>query len=387
MKAQSILLLFLIFLFSGCTLNTPTAALPTLQPTAALPTLAAVAAEPAPTVTITTTTSITTTVTAPTHTPTIPPTTTPIINPSIDIGTPQINATYQVGQSLRVSGRGIAYPNHTIEVAVLSLDRQLLTAAVTTLNSLNNWQTDLTLPTHISGRATVTANLFSETGDLLASDEVPLYLTVSTAEERYLLLQRPFGPTTAVAGYNLFFDGVTEKPSNYLLKIDIRNGPHCQDIITTQSYPLRGSGYWQAYVIIPETAAGAACAIAYFGDKDAPERREVQMPLNILARNDPNAYAIFLAFPPSDSNAVGGKGIALYGTAYNAPNNELNLTLSLHDGTIAASNVVPVDKLGYWEYNLLLPAGVLGETKLTLSLGRNDEIYTEQTIFLNLVEE
>lgn len=358
----------------------------TPQPTAAvlaeLPT--SLPTSPPITMTIPTTPTQPTAV-PPTATPL--PTSTPVIIAEINITSPKTNSTAELGGTLTVSGRGIAYPNHTIEVALLSLDDQLITAAPTQLNDLDVWQVNLPLPTVIAGQAILVANLFSDSGDLLASDRTPIILTSTTNDERYLLLQRPGINTTAVAGYSLFFDGIAERPTDFLIEIALRNGPNCQNEISKQNFAMRGSGYWQAFFQIPEDALGTACAIAFFGDPQTDGRREVQLPVNILGRTDPNAYALFLAYPPNNSTAVGGQRISLYGTAYNAPNNQLLITLLLPDGTLAASEVATVDRSGYWEHSLLLPVGVTGEALLTTSIGRTDTPLAEQTIFLNLVEE
>ncbi len=384
MRYSIYLLMTAVFLLAGCTLAPSSAtAVPTLQPTAALPTALPVAAVITATQVVDTAV-VTQTIPAPTVTPS--PTETPVIEPNINITGPQNDGTYQLGRPLQVSGRGAAYVGHSIEVIVLSLDQRIITAAPTQLNELNTWQVALNLPTNIAGSAIIKANLFSADGELLDSDQVRAFLTVTTDDERYLVLERPFGQITAVAGYNLFFDGLAENPTNYVIRIAIKNGPNCQDIVTEQSYTLRGSGYWQAFVLIPEAAAGSGCAITYFGDEGSENRREVQLPINILPRTDPNAYAVLLSYPPTDSNARAGQRIELYGTAYNAPNNELQITLLLDDGTLAASDVVAVDRAGYWEHTLLLPVDVLGETQLTVAIGRDGNILAQQTIFLTLVE-
>lgn len=383
----SVYLLLIIttaLVLASCTLAPSSAtAVPTLQPTAALPT-ALPAAAVVTTTQVINTAVVTATVESPTVTPS--PTETPVIQPNINITGPQADGTYQLGQPLRVSGRGAAYLDHSIEVIVLSLDQRIIAAAPTQLNELNTWQVELDLPTNIAGSALIRANLFSEDGELLDSDQVRAFLTVTTNDERYLVLERPFGQVTAVAGYNLFFDGLAENPANYVIRIALKNGPNCQETVTEQSYTLRGSGYWQAFVLIPEAAAGSACAITYFGDEGSENRREVQLPVNILPRTDPNAYAVLLSYPPTGSNARAGQRIELYGTAYNAPNNELQITLLLDDGTLAASDIVAVDRAGYWEHTLLLPVDVLGETQLTVSIGRDGDILAQQTIFLTLVE-
>ncbi|MCB0037523.1 MAG: hypothetical protein KDE51_26005 [Anaerolineales bacterium] len=384
MRCLIYFLLSAVFALAGCAFVPSSAtAVPTLQPTAALPTPLSVAA--VITATQVLDTAVVTATVAPTPTPP-PPTATPVIEANIDITGPQTDGSYQLGEPLRVSGRGAAYPGHFIEVIVLSLDQRIITAAPTQLNELNTWQVALDLPTNIAGSAIIKANLFSAEGELLDSDQVRAFLTVTTDDERYLVLERPFGQVTAVAGYNLFFDGLAENPTNYVIRIAIKNGPNCQEVVTEQSYTLRGSGYWQAFVLIPEAAAGPACAMTYFGEEGSENRREVQLPVNILPRTDPNAYAVFLSYPPSGSNARAGQRIELYGTAYNAPNNELQITLLLDDGTLAASDIVAVDRAGYWEHTLLLPVDVLGETQLTVAIGRDGDILAQQTIFLTLVE-
>ena len=378
MRLLSLALLTLLLLTTACQLGD----VPEARPTIALPTVAVVANLPTPTATATLLPFPTPRPLQPPPSPTPLPTVTPVIVPALSVTTPGVGATVPVTAVLRVGGRVQAASDHRLEVAVVSLDGQLLAAAVVVPDSLNNWQVELELPTFLSGVAVVQASLYGADEQLLVQESTPITLLPDTASDRYLQLYRPSGIPTAVEGYTLFFDGYAQSAVRGLLTITILH-QDCRTMAGRESYTLRGSGYWQAFLVMPAQLEGFTCAIISFGEVGQDGRREVHLPLNPIARTDPRAVQVALHSPTDGQEVQGGQQIILYGTAYNAPNDLVAITLLLEDGTLATAVTTTADRSGYWEYPLRVPTGITGPAQLTVGIGANT---AEQTIFLQLRE-
>ena len=349
----------------------------------ALPTVAAVAGLPTPTATATQLPFPTAKPILPPPTPTSLPTATPVIVPAISLLNPSAGLMAPVTEPLRVAGRVQMAIDHRLEVAVLALDGQLLAAAVAVPDEFNNWYVDLSLPTFLSGVTVVQASLYSADEVLLAQTTVPITLQPDTASERYLELYRPSGIPTAVGGYTLFFDGYAQSPTRGLLTITILHRD-CREMAGRERYTLRGSGYWQAFMVMPAQTEGLTCAVVSFGEPGEDGRREIHLPLNPVPRTDPRATQVSLLSPTEGQLVRGGQQVVLVGTAYNAPNEQVEVTLLLEDGTLATAVTTPVNRDGYWEYTLRVPTGVAGLAQLTIALGTAERTLAEQAIFLQI---
>jgi hypothetical protein len=80
---------------------------------------------------------------------------------------------------------------------------------------------------------------------------------------------------------------------------------------------------------------------------------------------------------PGELVFSGSQVLALYGTAVNAPLNEIDILLTSDDGNykLLANDIAPVNAYGYWEINLELSENYRGHALLTASMGQDDDYY------------
>jgi hypothetical protein len=249
----------------------------------------------------------------------------------------------------------------------------------------NSWSAVLSIPHSTSGFAQIQAYLYDESGNLISTDAQPVQLVVDRdATDRYLELYRPAAGDSAVAGYNLFFDGRSQLPVNNLVTISILN-ESCQTEITRQGFRLRGSGYWQGFVVVPRNASGPACAVVYFGSPGDDARREAHVTFNILPVDDPDARAVNIGNPPPNSLLAPGKTLPIYGTAYLAPDDTVLVSILLENGRILTEGVATVNNYGYWEMELFIPNDAIGLAQIEASIGQSgDDDFAQEKITVNI---
>lgn len=356
--------LFIIIFLVGCVQS---GELPTLVPTAVAP-------EPIGTATLM--------IPSPTIPPTITPSPTPSLTPvvalfqptpmfgtGVNITAPDPNAEYLLGTEFSISGLVQFSPGDTFSVTLVSASGFTLAEAAIEVNDFNGWQGTLSSPTNIGGQALVQAVVLNEAGEVVAQDSVPISLRVDPgANDRYLELYRPTDDALAVAGQNLFFDGRAQLPVENQVTIAIRVDT-CQKEVARQSYRLRGSGYWQGFVIIPSDLTGPACAVASFGAPGSADWREIQIPIEVLGPDDKGAANILIGNPPPASVLTPGKSLLLYGTAFGAPESEIVVSVLLENGRLLTEAVTGIDYFGYWEVELYIPADAEGAARIEASFG------------------
>ena len=364
----------------------PALPLPTLLPTAASHT------DPltntttlTQTATLTATVPLSTTSTA-TPVPTAVPSPTPV-TPALNLSAPTPNENLATGTVGVASGSVTAEADWRLELALLALDGRLLTAVPVPITQTGptNWQTDIALPSQVTGQATLQANLFGADGVLLAQTSTPVFLLPDPNDQRVLLLQRPVADQTALPGYYLYFDGQSKAPAENLIRLALLDEA-CQTVLREDSFRVSGSGYWQGFLPIPGSAPpGRACARAAFGPPNSDNRRETLLPITLLAPDTAEANRlILLATLPENGAVRGGDELALYGLAYNAPDDLVYITLTLADGTVLLADAIETNEYGYWELPLRIPVGVEGQAQLVLFTATAVQTLAEEAFILNI---
>ena len=382
------LFLLLIWLLTSCNGSSPnTVAIPTQVAVAQLPTLSPTAV---PT-TLPATLDLSSLAPTPEPTAVLPPSAaatprpTATLPPSfVNISDPATEATVLLGSDITVRGLAQLAPSQTISLTLRALNGRLLTETVGLVED-TFWQARLRIPEFVSGSASLIATV-TDNHAAVISDTVPIQLTLDpTTTDRYLVLFRPQAEETAVAGYNLFFDGNAQRPGGSFVNIAVF-GDDCQTRLASQSYPLRGSGYWQAFLILPPTAAGPVCAIAGFGTPGEDTWREVQLPLTVLPSDDPEAKGITIGNPPPEAIATAGKDLFIYGTAFAAQLAPVRVSILLENGRIISETDSSTDFWGYWEQAIFLPVDVEGPAQVTVTVGEPDDPFYSQTSTTIIIE-
>lgn len=329
----------------------------------------------------------------PTSTPVptaVPPTPEPTATPTavdavINITVPEAEADLVLESTVEARGLVQRDPSHTVRLALVSANGRLLAEAEGTVGEVG-WEGSFTIPPFVSGAARVQASVLDEAGVILAQDQVPVNLVLDTdGLEQYLALFRPNQGETAVAGFNIFFDGRAERPVNNTVTISIWT-EDCQNEVARQNFVLRGSGYWQGFVVVPPDTAGTGCAVAYFGTPGEETWREAQVPITILAPEDGGARGVEIGNPPPNSTVTAGQELFLYGTALNAPEEQVQVSVILENGRVVSQGTAISDYWGYWELPLTLPFDVEGPAEITAVAGAPDDAYHAETSTLITIE-
>jgi hypothetical protein len=322
----------------------------------------------------------------PTVTPVIPRTEeTPFAQSGVNITSPRENAEIVQGHEAFVGGLVQLGPSETLSVILIGATGQTLAAADIDVHQFSNWQGTLDVPLSYSGSARVVARVLDSDGGIIAQDSQAVTLVRNPeVEDRYLDLFRPEIGTPVVAGYNMFFDGWVHNPVNNLITISLWSD-NCQVQRAVQSFRLRGSGYWQGFLVIPSNVSGPACAIAHFGEEGDVDRREVQIEVDVLQANADDAVGVLVGNPPPDSVVEPGSTLLLYGTSYNAPNSEVRITILSEDGRLVTEGITSADIFGYWELSLFIPAEAGGVTVIAAEIGgKDDDSYAEHRIITQI---
>jgi len=294
---------------------------------------------------------------------------TPLVGPGVNITTPAEGGEILLGSEIVVSGLVQIGAGQLLSVTLVSATGHTLDESQAEVNDFNSWQATLTAPNSVSGKADIQAALVEADGTIAAVDVLPVMLQVNPAgSDRHLILYRPLQGEEAVAGYNIFFDGVAQQPVDSLVTISMWS-EGCQNQVAKQSFRLRGSGYWQGYIVVPTNANGKLCAVAHFGEPGDEEWRESQIEVFALAPDDDRALNVMIGNPPPESVLTPGDKLLLYGTAYNAPDREILLSILLENGRLLTESVAAVDIFGYWELELFIPADASGPAQIEASFG------------------
>jgi hypothetical protein len=352
--------------------------LPTLAPTMVavqLPTSA-------PSVDLATDTPAPPTVTlTPSVTPVVlTPQPTPLVGPGVNITSPSIDSEILLGEEVVTSGLVQLGPDHEFSLFLESASGHVLDQAQPEISDFGSWQATITVPHSISGRAEIRARLATDAGQIVAEDSVPVMLQVDQESvDRYLVLYRPQESEQPVAGYNVFFDGLAQRPVDNLVTISLWTDD-CQNRVARQSFRLRGSGYWQGFVIVPFETEGLICAVAHFGEPDNETYREAQIELDVRPASDEHALGVLVGNPPPEKDLRAGSSLLLYGTAYNAPGREVLVSILLENGRLLTEGIAAVNTYGYWELELFIPASAAGPAQIEASVGKHGDDNFAQSI-------
>ncbi|MGB3717936.1 MAG: hypothetical protein WA996_26260 [Candidatus Promineifilaceae bacterium] len=382
-----LILLLLSILFVACKTEPE---IPKVVPSVVAPT------SPPPTDTRLPTPTPTATVVIETETPTQTPTSTatPVIpgideTPSaqsgINITSPKEHEELIQGAEVSVGGLSQLGEGESLTVTLVSATGQTLAVADVVGHPFNNWDGKMIIPVMHSGSASVLAKVLDSDANVIAQDTQEVVLGVNPEiTDVYLDLFRPQGGDGVVAGFNMFFDGWAQRPVDNRVSISLWN-ESCLVQIARQSFILRGSGYWQGFLIIPAGVSGPACAVAHFGESGDDAYRQAQIVIDVLPVDDDQAIGVLVGNPPADSDITPGSTLLLYGSSYNAPEDEISVTIHSEDGRLITEGVASADSFGYWELSLFIPSEATGIAEVAAIIGDNsDGTYAEHRVIVHI---
>lgn len=311
--------------------------------------------------------------------PTITPSPTVEVGPgSVGILSPGRGARLAVDTTVPVTGRG--QPRSAEELLVISLvatDGRLLTEMTAPASEEELWEAALVIPPYVTGPAQLQAELRDSSGAVLSQSVIDVVLVLeSTASDRYLSVFRPAPGGTAVAGHYLFFEGWAQRP-NGVVTVGLLE-PDCQTFAARQSFEMRGSGYWQGFLVVPRTYSGAGCAVVWTSDRGTESWREAFVPVSIVGEDDPTGRGVLISSPALDSSHDAGETLTIYGVVYNAVDDEVSVGVFLENGRVITQQIVDVQSWGYWEVDVVLPVDVSGPAVITVSTGNTGDAAAAQ---------
>jgi hypothetical protein len=378
-----------MFFLVGC--NQPDVVLPTLAATAVAPTITPTPSPipPTPTSILPPTRDLSEIVpptaapedrpTRPPATPVPTPTPTPLV-PAIAFSNIADGAELIMGSQLSLSGM----------VRRAADQRVILTLVTATNHSLieledgtgaSQWEANFRVPDSSSGPAKLSIYLVSPDDEILVSRALDVQLKLDTsASDRYLDLYRPVAGDTAVAGYSFFFDGYAQLPVGNTITLSIWH-QECRVRAARQSYVLRGSGYWHGFIVVPNDLEGEVCAVASFGSPEgSPENwREAQLPMTILPAGRETPPQVAIAIPAPGSQLRAGQRYIAHGTAANARNADIVVSIWLDNGRIVLETTAVSDYWGFWETSFTLPDEAQGAAQIFATLGVPSDANFTQT--------
>jgi hypothetical protein len=313
--------------------------------------------------------------------PTRAPTTTPTPQPpSVRITTPGNDVQFVIGSDVIISGLMQAAPEHSLQLLLITANGYLLAETTALRHEFNTWQASLRVPESVTGPAQVVAAIVDKAEELVvAQDAVQVQLVLNVNDsDRYLALYRPVSGETAVAGFNLFFDGRAQRPVDNLVTISIWH-EECRTQAARQSFVLSGSGYWQGFIVVPQDLRGAACAVAYFGTPGEVGWREAVLPITIVSPAEIDSHSITIGNPPPGSAVQAGEPFLIYGTAGNARNSSVMVTILLDNGRILTEGFTTTDYWGYWELSVYLLPETAGQAFIHAAVGEPNTAAFTQT--------
>ncbi|MBL1130895.1 MAG: hypothetical protein D8M54_20670 [Chloroflexi bacterium] len=322
---------------------------------------------------------------APTMTPKPTRTATPV-DVSINISYPKENEVLTLEEEITVGGLVKKEEAHSILVSLVTSNGRVL-AQTPGARTTQGWNASFILPPQVSGLAYLRAAVLDAAGQMLAEHQSPVLLALNpNTTGRFLELHRPQVNDTAVGGYSIFFDGMVNRPVNNFIAVSIWAN-ECQEQVARQGFQLGSSSrpyYWSGFVVVPKDLVGPACAVAYFGEPGTDEWREAQIPIEILAQDDPNARGVVVASPLPQAEIFAGEELSLYGTAYNVTNGPVTVDVVMENGRIVGQTTSQTDFWGYWQASLLLPFDILGLAEITITAGEN-ETQSQTTLIINVL--
>jgi hypothetical protein len=287
---------------------------------------------------------------------------------AINITAPEPNIVLPLGSDVAVSGLVSRDTVRAVSVALVTFTGVTLLETPADVADNGAWQAALRVPQGTTGPAQLAALVRNADGEIVAEDAIPVLLVVDTTAARYLQLYRPVAGEPAVGGYYFFFDGVAQQPVGGRITMHIRTD-NCQEAVASQSFPLNFGGYWQGYIYVPRDVVGPACAVAFFGTPGEDTYREAQVPIELLPRDGDSSYVVKVHNPPFGAELTAGQSLNVYGLAYNARDDVVQIDLQREDGLLLAQATAAVDQFGYWEAVLILPLDAEGPARFSAIIG------------------
>jgi hypothetical protein len=308
---------------------------------------------------------------------------TPIVASGVNITTPKEFDELFQGNEAPVGGLVQLGQSETLSVFLASSRGEELSRANVVVHQFGNWEGNIPIPISVSGSADVIAQIVDGDGNVRAVDTQKVIIIVNPEiTDRYLTLYRPNVGDTVVAGFNMFFDGHAQSAVNNVVTISLWED-ECQVRVARQSFVLRGSGYWQGFLIIPRNVRGSACATAHFGEPGTELWRAAQIALTVLPPGDSEARGVAIGNPPPDSEVAPGSTLLIYGTSYNNADGDVQVSIWTEDARILTEGVTTADSFGYWELSLFIPNEAFGVAEVSASFGDSgDDTYVEQRILI-----
>lgn len=296
---------------------------------------------------------------------------------TLTITQPVTDTQFTVGSTLTMAGA--APPSTTAISLTLAIGPHTLYTNTVTLDAAGGWSAAYDVPPHVTGPARITASTKDETA-VSTIEFTPL----TEPDSPQITLARPFTGQLAAPGSPLFFEGSAENVSTMTLTIGFLVD-ECTESVARQSFALDDvNAEWNGYVILPEEIeAETGCAFVATGMPGDPNWREVIRPLPILQPEAEEEASIRLELGnATDATFTAGETVTLFGSAVNAPDDEITLIwYGTDEETILAETAVAVDALHFWEVDLTLPANAAGPSTLEIRAGEGDDATTLRTDF------
>lgn len=283
----------------------------------------------------------------------------PVLVP-LTIGQPVAGSEVPVATDLTVSGQVAAASGATVHIVLQAGVTELVTGTATVDSNTGAWLTTLAIPVAVTGSAQIVVATETES----AMVDITL-LPGSAPEGTILRLDRPAAGDTLIAGYAAFFEGSALEVVGETITIAILSD-NCGTVAASQSFTIAG-GEWRGFIILPQALSGPACAVVSTGTPGSPEWRQTIVPIVLLTADEAGASRIELGNPSFEAYTAGST-ITLFGVAVNAPDGEIQISVSLGDTTVLPLTVVDVDTFGYWEVEVALPTGQSGDLMVTAAM-------------------
>jgi hypothetical protein len=295
----------------------------------------------------------------------------PVVIP-LTIGQPVAGSEVAVATDLTVSGQVAPDAAATVQIVVAAGTTELITGTATVDPSTGAWLTTVPVPDAVTGSARVMVSTETEN----AVVDITL-LSAENPSGAVLTLTRPQPGDTLVAGHATFFEGVAADVVSDTITIALL-ADNCGTVAAAQSFTIAG-GEWRGFMILPQGLSGPACAVVSTGTAGTPEWRQTIIPVVLLTADETGASRIELGNPTFGEYGAGST-VTLFGVAVNAPEGEIEVSASLGGTAILPATVVEVDDFGYWELDVVLPAGQGGELTVTAMMETDDGTITAEWV-------
>jgi len=367
-------------LLAACGGQPPT--LPTQVPVAALPTATSTTLPPTRDLSQSTLTPLPTDA-LPTRPPTVTPTPADVW---VRVAVPEEGAAVVMGSDIIARGLVQREAEHSVWLSLFSATGRLLAEAQARTGE-SSWEAGFTVPQSVSGSAFLQATVRNAAGEPLATHRTPVELALDAAtSDRFLVLTQPVVDETAVAGFNILFDGRVLLPANNTITVEIWE--NCEERVAQQSFIMGRSSVsfpWQGFVVVPKEISGPACAVARAGEPGTDNWREAQRTITVLPQDDPQARGIRLGAPTANAPVAAGDSLLLYGTALNVSEGPVAVSVALENGRVISQGSTTSDYWGYWETTITLPIDLEGMAEITITAGEpDDDNYAETTTLITI---